>query len=127
MFSAIVAAIGGHFNPFFYYIRFAFSWSLFSPVFVQEYHWDNTIKANLLTSFFWGYVITQLPAGQLAQRFGPKILMTGSLFVCSLFTILMPLAAEVGDWGLLCATRVIQGLAQVSHWFCIVFHVNNWI
>lgn len=77
-----------------------------------EYHWDNTIKANLLTSFFWGYVITQLPAGQLAQRFGPKILLTGSMFICSLFTILMPLAAEYGDWGLLCATRVVQGLAQ---------------
>jgi hypothetical protein len=26
----------------------------------------------------------------------------------------MPVAAEVGDWGLLCGTRVIQGLAQVS-------------
>jgi hypothetical protein len=29
----------------------------------------------------------------------------------------MPVAAEVGDWGLLCGTRVIQGLAQVSHCF----------
>ncbi|PNF23027.1 putative inorganic phosphate cotransporter [Cryptotermes secundus] len=77
-----------------------------------EYHWDNTVKANILTSFFWGYVVTQLPAGQLAQRFGPKILLTGSLFVCSLFTILLPVAAEVGDWGLVCGTRVIQGLAQ---------------
>jgi len=70
-----------------------------------------------LASFFWGYVITQIPAGQLAQRFGPKILLTGSLFVCSVFTVLMPVAVEVGDWGLLCGTRVIQGLAQVSRCF----------
>ena len=126
MFSSIMAATGRHSNSF-HYMRFPFFWSLFSPFFFQEYHWDNTIKANLLTSFFWGYVITQLPAGQLAQRFGPKILLTGSLFICSLFTILMPLAAEYGDWGLLCATRVVQGLAQVSHLFCTIFHVNNWI
>jgi fucose permease len=72
------------------------------------------VKANVLTSFFWGYVVTQIPAGQIAQRFGPKILLTGSLLVCSLFTILLPVAAEVGDWGLVCGTRVIQGLAQVS-------------
>jgi hypothetical protein len=26
----------------------------------------------------------------------------------------MPVAVDVGDWGLLCGTRVIQGLAQVS-------------
>jgi MFS family permease len=80
---------------------------------LQEYEWDPTVKANVLTSFFWGYVITQVPAGQLAQRIGPKILLTGSLLTCSVFTILMPLAAEIGDWGLVCGSRVIQGLAQV--------------
>lgn len=116
MFWSIMSAIGWHSN-FFCYIRFPFSWSLLSFFFLQEYKWDATIKGNLLASFFWGYVITQIPAGQLAQRFGPKILLTGSLFFCSLFTILMPVAAEVGDWGLLCGTRVIQGLSQVSRYF----------
>jgi len=86
-------------------------------LFLQEYQWDATIKGNLLSSFIWGCIMTQIPAGQLAQRFGPKILLTGSLFFCSLFTMLMPVAAEVGDWGLLCGTRVIQGLAQVSRYF----------
>jgi hypothetical protein len=33
----------------------------------------------------------------------------------------MPVAAEVGDWGLLCGTRVIQGLAQVSCCFELFF------
>jgi MFS family permease len=76
---------------------------------------DNTIKGNLLASFFWGYIITQIPAGPLAQKYGPKMLLTGATFVGSVITILMPVAAEVGGWGLLCGTRVIQGLAQVSH------------
>jgi hypothetical protein len=26
----------------------------------------------------------------------------------------------------LCGTRVIQGLAQVSHCFQTIFHINNW-
>ena len=79
----------------------------------QEYQWSTGTQSQILSSFFWGYVITQIPAGQLAQRFGAKILLTGSLFVASLFTILTPPAAELGDWGLTCATRVVQGLAQV--------------
>ena len=110
-----------------YYIRFPFRWSLLSFFFLQEYEWDSTIKGNLLSSFFWGYIITQIAAGLLAQRFGPKIVLTVSLFVCSLFTILMPVATEIGDWGLLCGTRVVQGLAQVSRCFWTIFHINRWI
>ncbi|XP_067010450.1 putative inorganic phosphate cotransporter [Anabrus simplex] len=77
-----------------------------------EYDWDDTSKANILSSFFWGYVVTQVPGGELAQRFGPKYLMFGSLIVGSLFAILTPLAASVGGWGLVCASRVVQGLSQ---------------
>jgi len=120
-----MSATGRH-SDIFYDIRFPFCWSLLNFFFLQEYHWDTTIKGNLLSSFIWGYAITQIPAGQLAQKFGPKILLTGTFFICSLFTVLMPVAAEVGDWGLLCATRVIQGLAQVSHCFWTISHINNW-
>ena len=126
IFWSIMSDICRH-SDFFYYIRFPSCWSLLSFFFLQEYQWDSTIKGNLLASFFWGYVITQIPAGHLAQRFGPKILLTGSLFICSVFTVLMPVAAEVGDWGLLCGTRVIQGLAQVSRCFWTIFHINSWI
>ncbi|KAJ9590350.1 hypothetical protein L9F63_027811, partial [Diploptera punctata] len=77
-----------------------------------EYKWDSETRSTVLSSFFWGYVVTQIPAGQLAQRFGAKILLTGSLFVASLFTILTPLAADLGGAELTCGSRVIQGLAQ---------------
>jgi len=126
IFWSVMSDICRH-SDFFYCIRFPSCWSLLSFFFLQEYQWDSTIKGNLLASFFWGYVITQIPAGHLAQRFGPKILLTGSLFICSVFTVLMPVAAEVGDWGLLCGTRVIQGLAQVSRCFWTIFHINSWI
>jgi MFS family permease len=125
IFWSIMSATCRH-SDCFYYIRFPFCWSLLCFFFLQEYQWDNTIKGNLLASFFWGYIVTQIPAGQLAQKYGPKILLTIAMFLSSLFTILMPVAVEVGGWGLLCGTRVIQGLAQVSCWFCTIFHINNW-
>jgi len=52
----------------------------------------------VLSSFFWGYVLTQVPAGQLAQKYGPKIILLCAMFICSLLNLLTPLAASLGDW-----------------------------
>lgn len=69
------------------------------------------MRSLVLSSFFWGYIVSQVPAGLLAQRYGAKILLVISLGLCSVLTILTPLAAGWG-WECLCAARVIQGLAQ---------------
>ncbi|KAJ8684849.1 hypothetical protein QAD02_020642 [Eretmocerus hayati] len=33
-----------------------------------EYDWDNRTSNSILSSFFWGYVITQIPGGYLSRR-----------------------------------------------------------
>ncbi|KAI8118081.1 putative inorganic phosphate cotransporter [Lucilia cuprina] len=78
----------------------------------DEFDWSEKNKSLLLSSFFWGYVITQVPAGQLARKFGGKIMLLTGVFVCSLLTVLTPICARIGDWQLVCALRVIQGLSQ---------------
>ncbi|XP_037824473.1 probable anion transporter 6, chloroplastic, partial [Lucilia sericata] len=52
----------------------------------DEFDWTEKNKSLLLSSFFWGYVITQVPAGQLARKFGGKIMLLTGVFVCSLLT-----------------------------------------
>lgn len=79
----------------------------------QRYEWDEATRSAILSSFFWGYVITQIPAGHLAQKFGPRILLFVLLLVCSVTTILFVPASSLG-WEYACAARVILGLAQVS-------------
>ncbi|EDW02608.1 putative inorganic phosphate cotransporter [Drosophila grimshawi] len=77
-----------------------------------EYKWSEKIKSLVLSSFFWGYVITQIPAGPLARRFGGKVtILTGSS-ICSVLTILTPLCAKLGGWQLLCTVRLLEGLCQ---------------
>ena len=49
------------------------------------------------SSFFIGFVFTQVPAGKLAQRFGGKFLLAYSIGLCALLNLLTPLAARVGD------------------------------
>ncbi|KAG8266866.1 hypothetical protein J6590_061692 [Homalodisca vitripennis] len=74
--------------------------------------WSTTRQGIILSSFFWGYLITQIPAGHMARKFGPKYLLFGAMLVCSVFTLLSPFIAENCSWMYFCLTRVVQGLAQ---------------
>ncbi|XP_058452669.1 putative inorganic phosphate cotransporter isoform X3 [Malaya genurostris] len=78
----------------------------------EEFNWNEETQSIILSSFFWGYVVTQVPAGQMAQRFGAKILLLFSLGICSSLAVLTPVFAHIGDSKLVIALRIIQGLSQ---------------
>ncbi|XP_067632680.1 putative inorganic phosphate cotransporter isoform X2 [Eurosta solidaginis] len=78
----------------------------------DEYDWNEKTKALLLSSFFWGYIITQVPGGALANKFGGKRTLFFGVLICSLLTLLTPICAKIGDWKLVIALRVVQGLCQ---------------
>lgn len=53
------------------------------------YNWSQEQQGIILSSFFFGYLITQIPGGILSQRYGGKyVFMLGILFsaLCSLLT-----------------------------------------
>ncbi len=59
-------------------------------------------------SFFYGYVITQLPGGRLAELFGGKWIFGTGVLVTSIFTLLTPIAAKLSIYALI-AVRVFEG------------------
>ncbi|KAJ8980965.1 hypothetical protein NQ317_013419 [Molorchus minor] len=70
-------------------------------------------KKNLmLSSFFWGYISLQIFAGQLAKNYGPKFFLSAAIFLCSLFTALVPYFGAWFGYGGVIACRVIQGMCQ---------------
>jgi len=73
--------------------------------------WDGEIQAIILSSFFYGYIVTQIPGGILAKRFGGKLLYGLGALCTSIFTLLTPLAARLG-WKYLVAVRIIEGLGE---------------
>jgi len=73
--------------------------------------WDSTKQAIILGSFFYGYIVTQIPGGILAKRFGGKILYGIGGLCTSVFTLLTPLAARI-SWKCLVAVRIIEGLGE---------------
>lgn len=78
----------------------------------EEYQWNENTQSVILSSFFWGYIFTQIPAGKLAQRYGGKMMLTFTMSICSALNILMPFGAKWGDWKVVVALRVMQGLCQ---------------
>ncbi|KAJ6640943.1 putative inorganic phosphate cotransporter [Pseudolycoriella hygida] len=78
----------------------------------EDFDWDESEKSLVLSSFFWGYIITQIPAGQLAERCGAKYLLLVAMSLCSLLTTLTPLCASYGGWMAVCGLRVLEGLCQ---------------
>ncbi|XP_044252908.1 putative inorganic phosphate cotransporter [Tribolium madens] len=72
--------------------------------------WDNT--DIILSSFFWGYIVPQVGAGQLGEYFGPKWFLFTTMTIGSVFNILVPTMAKLmGPTGVIIC-RVVQGLNQ---------------
>ena len=68
----------------------------------------------ILGSFFFGYVITQLPSGWLGTRFGGKYLLGLGVLCTSVLTIFTPLAAR-HSVGMLILVRILEGLGEVNY------------
>lgn len=75
--------------------------------------WDKDIQGHILGSFFYGYLVSQIPAGMLAERYGGKWVFFIFIGVATLMTLLTPLAAQV-SWQLLIVVRVLGGIGSVS-------------
>ena len=78
----------------------------------SEFDWDENTQGLVLGSFFFGYVLTQLPGGRLADSFGSKWLLFTGIFMTSVFTIISPLAAQT-HYLLFVLCRILEGMFEV--------------
>lgn len=77
----------------------------------KELGWSATERGLVSSSFFWGYSLTQIPAGWVSTSIGgSKVLMAG-VALWSLGTLIAPPAAHMSLFAL-CATRVFVGLGE---------------
>ncbi|XP_047992437.1 sialin [Leguminivora glycinivorella] len=91
-----------------------------------RYQWDTTQKNMLLGCFFWGYVLTELPGGRLAEIIGARRVFGYSTLLASILTLLSPGAAAAG-FGWIVALRVLLGFLLGATWPAILPMVSKWI
>ncbi|XP_063225600.1 putative inorganic phosphate cotransporter isoform X2 [Bacillus rossius redtenbacheri] len=91
-----------------------------------EFVWDSIQQGYLLSSFFYGYVVTQIPFGILAKQFGSKYFLGVGMLINSVFGLLVPVSAHWG-FGWLLAIRFIQGLGEGPIVPCTHAMLAKWI
>lgn len=71
--------------------------------------WTEKDKSNLLSAYFYGYIILQIFGGSLAEKFGTKLVLGLSALVCSILSLLLPIASKESLW-ISFGMRICQGL-----------------
>ncbi|XP_049873010.1 putative inorganic phosphate cotransporter [Pectinophora gossypiella] len=81
-----------------------------------KFRWSKKIQDVVISSFFWGYMLLQIPAGQLVHKFGPHRLLVGALTINALVSFCFPWASYYGGFIFASICRFVQGLSQA----CII-------
>lgn len=77
---------------------------------------DKVQQGHILGAFFYGYLISQIPGGILAEKFGGKRVFGVFTAISTVATLLTPSGAKLG-LGILLFLRVLVGLGSVSLFF----------
>nr|XP_017519263.2 solute carrier family 17 member 9 isoform X3 [Manis javanica] len=80
----------------------------------QDFGWNKKEAGIVLSSFFWGYCLTQVVGGHLGDRIGGEKVILLSASAWGLITAATPLLARLGSAHLVVMTssRVLTGLLQ---------------
>lgn len=73
--------------------------------------WDPTIQGQILASFFYGYIVTQIPGGFLAGKYGAKWPFGIGVLCTTVFTLATPYVSTVSPYALM-VLRVLEGLGE---------------
>ncbi|CAH2096596.1 unnamed protein product [Euphydryas editha] len=79
---------------------------------ITVYEWDKQTQAVILSSFFWGYIVMQIPGGLLAKRYGGKPVVLFALLSIAVICVILPSLVRFGGWQIVCACRVLMGMTQ---------------
>ncbi|MDR3588231.1 MAG: MFS transporter [Negativicutes bacterium] len=79
------------------------------PTMMKELGMNPLVFGTVLSAFTFGYALTQIPGGYLADRFGAKRLLVTALIWWSVFTAVTGMVSSV---GLLIAVRVLFGIGE---------------
>lgn len=82
----------------------------------ELYPWTSHQQGLILSSFYWGYVLTHIPGGMIAEKYGGKYVLGLGILCTSVFTFITPFViyATDGNWIWVVIVRVIEGLGEVS-------------
>ncbi|WAR04025.1 S17A5-like protein [Mya arenaria] len=86
-----------------------------------EFKWSKKTQSLILSGFFYGFMVTQVPGGWMASRFGGKIVIGLSMALASLCTLLIPVLARASPYAVV-FDRIVIGISSgiaVPGWYAL--------
>ncbi|XP_056306712.1 vesicular glutamate transporter 1 [Danio aesculapii] len=83
-----------------------------------QFNWDPETVGMIHGSFFWGYIVTQIPGGFICQKFAANRVFGFAVVSTSILNMMIPTAARM-HFGCVILVRILQGLVEgVSYPAC---------
>ncbi len=82
------------------------------PYIGKEFNLSKTLMGAVMSAFFIGYTVCQMPGGVLVDKFGPRKVMTIAIAVWSVFTGITGMVANVTQ---MIIARVIFGVGEAPY------------
>ncbi|XP_048355070.1 vesicular glutamate transporter 3 isoform X2 [Sphaerodactylus townsendi] len=76
-----------------------------------QFNWDPETVGLIHGSFFWGYIVTQIPGGFIANKLAANRVFGAAIFLTSTLNMFIPAAARV-HYGCVMFVRILQGLVE---------------
>ncbi|KAF4022571.1 hypothetical protein G4228_014795 [Cervus hanglu yarkandensis] len=76
-----------------------------------QFNWDPETVGLIHGSFFWGYIVTQIPGGFISNKFAANRVFGAAIFLTSTLNMLIPSAARA-HYGCVMGVRILQGLVE---------------
>ncbi|XP_052832457.1 sialin-like [Octopus bimaculoides] len=79
--------------------------------FEGEFEWSATLQSNMLAGYFYGYIMSNILGGLLADKYGGKRVVAGSLILASLLSVLHPSLSRISGYITL-VLRILTGMVS---------------
>ncbi|XP_058718895.1 vesicular glutamate transporter 3-like isoform X2 [Poecile atricapillus] len=76
-----------------------------------QFNWDPETVGLIHGSFFWGYIVTQIPGGFISNKLAANRVFGAAIFLTSTLNMIIPSAARV-HYGCVMFVRILQGLVE---------------
>lgn len=77
---------------------------------MNRFLWSQKLQGVIVSSFFWGNIVSQIPGGVLVQKYGGKMVLLASTFLSTIVVALTPLAVFYGKHTF--SNRLIQNIHE---------------
>ncbi|CAN5334502.1 MFS transporter [soil metagenome] len=99
------------------------STSVMVPHLMRDFSINAVYVGLLSSSFFYTYILLQIPSGLLVDRIGAKLVLSLSLAICGIASFLF---AFSHSFAMAECSRLIMGLATAPAVVCTLYLASNW-